>query len=262
MSHSTNIIASLIGIVLFLIGIIFEYDSKVSTAFTGVGASVFATGLVNMLLNWNAPSIELLNTVQEALADHVKILRTNQELELIFTQNDGEITIEKTHKFCLENRSLFSHYRTISMFSDCLTCNSRSQDGFIRIVEPDHNRLENDALESFIKRRNGKEYFTKKYRLPKGKCHSFEFKSRNRMRTRDRLIWTVQDFSESFKVKIINSTKIHERFIVKINHHREQDDSASLDVTSTVDKSEVIAFEISSFILPYQGFEIMWDFSK
>ena len=72
----------------------------------------------------------------------------------------------------------------------------------------------------------------------------------------------MQDLSEKFKVKVVNSTGIQDVFKVKINHHNEQEVLNALNSIPIEENREEIVFEIDSEILPYKGFEIMWHIKR
>jgi hypothetical protein len=118
--------------------------------------------------------------------------------------------------------------------------------------------LEGPLLAGYVTSESGKHVFRKTYDLQPGDKNAFEFRSVDYYRLADRLIWTVQDLSENFFVRIRNQTGRNNVLKVKINHHCEQD---ILDQMKRIEESNEIIFEFNTEILPYQGFEIMWDFS-
>ena len=109
------------------------------------------------------------------------------------------------------------------MFTDSMSWEKPSvNDGFIWIIDPNGMKIEGAELQGQLKHESGKVYFQKTYKLPHGQSNPFEFNSKSLLRKKDRLIWTVQDFSECFKVRILNRTGVQDCFEVKINHHKEK----------------------------------------
>jgi hypothetical protein len=70
------------------------------------------------------------------------------------------------------------------------------------------------------------------------------------------MIWTVQDLADNFRVRIINHTGRQNVFEVKVNHHRE---ALIKDQIKDFPSHHEILIDFNAEILPYQGFEIMWN---
>ena len=144
------------------------------------------------------------------------------------------------------------------MFTDTSPAADINRSGFVLVLEPDGTKLEGSLLASYVTRESGKHMFKKTYNLQPGDKNAFEFRSVDYYRLADRVIWTVQDLSENLRVRIKNQTGRKNVFKVKINHHCEQD---VLDQMKMIEESNEMIFEFNAEMLPYQGFEIMWDFS-
>jgi hypothetical protein len=253
-----NLLASIVGFVLMLVALVFLHSELIALPFSAIGGSILATVIVNYILirKWHGLPITL---IAEALASKTKFMRMEQEAELIFEIDNGLIKLKKRHKYSLENNYIFKKRIELSMFTDSPKARPSDKCGFQAIIEPDGKELIGEALKPFIKHENGKHIFCKEYKLDRGhKNNQFEFHSVAYYRLTDRLIWTVQELSDGFNVRIINKTGIIDPFEVKINHHKECDISVKKTSIDTGDGYEK-RFEIYSEILPYQGFEIMWE---
>ena len=84
---------------------------------------------------------------------------------------------------------------------------------------------------------------------------TFVYETYGFYRPKDRLVWTVQDLSENFKVTII-SDKPLTRFNLKVwvNHHERNNIRLNEDTVRNV-----YTLDFTSPVFPYQGFELYWD---
>lgn len=233
-------------------------NSSLEAPLIGVGGSVLATAIVNWVLTYNLGNIPI-SSIVEALAQKIEFMRTKQEAELTFTLHNDRVRLEKRHRYHLRNTRHYTRPHRISMFTDTSPATDTNKSGFILVLEPDGSQLEGARLAEYVSWEGGKHVFRKKYNLQPGDENAFEFRSVDYYRLNDRLIWTIQDLSEDFQVRIRNQTGRGNLFKVKINHHCEKD---ILDQMTVIDGSNEIIIEFNAEILPYQGFEIMWDFSK
>lgn len=258
MTLSINLITGIIGFALMLAGLVFMRTDVIALPCTGIGGSILATAIVNWIFmrQWHGLPIP---QIAEALAHKTEFMRTRQEAELTFIVDRGRIKLEKRHKYSVRNPSWYKRTYTISVFTDASRAALYDSCGFQIIIEPDGTKLEGDKLQAFIRKEYGKHFFYKTYDLQPGDSNAFEFRSIDYYRLLDRLIWTVQDLSDGFLVRIINKTGISNPFEIKINHHR---DGEILSQLKHLDVAGEIIFEFNSEILPYQGFEIMWDITN
>lgn len=260
-TYSLNLIVGGIGMIIMLVGLLMfdnpKTESVLGTPLTGIGGSVLATAIVNWILTRQLGSIPI-SSIVEALAQKTKFMRTNQEAELTFAYQDGRVRLEKRHLYHLRNTRHYTRPHRISMFTDTSPASDMHRSGFVLVIEPDGTKLEGESLTRYVSFESGKHVFRKTYDLQPGDKNAFEFRSVDYYRLSDRLIWTVQDLSENFRVRIKNQTGQKNVFKVKINHHCEQD---VLDQMKMIEDSNEIIFEFNTEILPYQGFEVMWDFS-
>lgn len=260
-TFSLNLIVGGIGLIIMLVGLLLinypTLEPVLGTPLAGVGGSILATAIVNWILTRQLGSIPI-SSIVEALAQKTEFMRTNQEAELTFTYQDDRVRLEKRHLYYLRNTRHYTRPHRISMFTDTSPASDIHRSGFILVLEPDGTKLEGPSLARYVSFESGKHVFRKTYDLQPGDKNAFEFRSVDYYRLSDRLIWTVQDLSENFRVRIKNQTGWKNVFKVKINHHCEQD---ILDQMKLIEESNEIIFEFNAEILPYQGFEVMWDFS-
>jgi hypothetical protein len=263
-----NTYVILVGIAIVLVGLLFYYadhspDGKsfgwLVIPFTGVGGSVLATGITNQILNVRLFPVAL-HSVFEALAARTKLIRRNHILTLEFQFHEGLVRLTKTHEFVLFNPGA-SLTKELSMYTDTVSWRHETRGRFTRIQEPGGNQLIGDALVPPLidRAKNGKIYFRKTYHFPANEGAAFVFISEEYYRPTDRLIWTVEDFADDFKIYIHNRTGINDSFTIKINHHRESEIMSRKMEHIHQPNHEEIQFGFGTQILPYQGFELMWD---
>lgn len=255
---SLNRDVGVIGLIMTLVGLLLLDTPRASIPLTSVGGSVLATALANWVLTRNLGNFPI-GSIIEALAQKIEFMRTEQEAELTFTLHDDRVKLEKRHLYHLRNPRCYARPHRISMFTDTSPAADTHRSGFVLVLEPDGTKLEGSLLAKHVTLESGKQVFRKTYKLQPGDKNAFEFRSVDYYRLADRLIWTVQDLSENFRVRIRNQTGRNNVPTVKINHHCERD---ILDQMTLIEESNEIIFEFNAEILPYQGFEIMWDFSK
>jgi hypothetical protein len=255
------------SIVLMVLGLVFLRIEIIALPCIGVGGSILATVIVNWMFTryWHGLPIP---QIAEAMAQHTQFMRTEQKAELTFSIDKEKelVRVEKRHSYKLKKHNLFKRNYIISMFTDASILTPSDYGGFKKVKGPDGKKLEGDELKKYIKDEPGKHTFFNKYYLTQGDKqdkidkNKFEFVSYDYYRLLDRLIWTVQDLSDGFTVQIKNKTNIQNPFKIKINHHKEK------EIQSLMEKKEdtlgEIYIEFNSHILPYQGFEIMWNFSE
>jgi|GEM_PF-1493243 len=260
-TQQINFLIGALGLVILLGGIVFEAmdNALVAIPLTGVGASVLATAIVNWVLNRRADN-NLVLSILDALSERSQFIRKDHELDLTFSLKGNEVLLQKVHQYHLYNQTSLERTRKVSMFTDSISWQHTSNaDGFVWIEEPSGTRLEGDSLKQKLDRESGKVCFRKEYKFPSKTSIPFKFYSTSLFRKKDRLIWTVQDFSDRFRVRIVNRTGVCDCIMVKINHHNEEVIKNNIFVNKLVDGSEEIRFDFPTVILPYQGFEVMWD---
>jgi hypothetical protein len=263
MKMNSNIQIALVGSIPMLVGLIFlAHDPSKFSLFvvplTGVGTSIVATGLTSWLITKHFTGVDVTSIVQ-ALKENSAFIRIDHTLEVIFTLSDqNSVTVSGEHSFTLVNQRRRRSRKVFAIYTDLGTWNRSG--GFQSVVEPSGQVLAHNDLVSFVKEVNGKTYFIKSYDINSTSSASFRFHTFGHYRRVDRMIWTVQDLSTDFRVKLINNTGINDAFVIKINHHREKE---ILDSMTTVHKpadgQEIMTIDFNCEVLPYQGFEVMWN---
>lgn len=179
-------------------------DNLFFTIFLSIGASLIAAAFVHWHLSRNISGIPI-HSIIEALARKTEFMRLEQSVELILLldkdNNTPSLRLEKRHKYKLHNPTKANRIKKIEMFTDSSGLN---KNGFCLVIGPSGNQLNGDELQNHIHLINGKYLFKKSYSLVPGSNNQFEFRSAEKYRLTDRLIWTVQDLSNDFKVRIIN----------------------------------------------------------
>jgi len=95
--------------------------------------------------------------------------------------------------------------------------------------------------------------------IPIGENVSFDYYPYGIFRLRDRLIWTFQVMSNGLRLTVKSDTDDKNGFSKYIiNHHNREKIKAGI-ADSQQQNLEVLDF--GDHILPYQGFEISWDFN-
>jgi hypothetical protein len=266
MKFNLNLQIAMYGLIMLLAGLLFlAIDSTrfglIVVPFTGVGASILATGLTSWLITRHLAGVDVAGIVQ-ALADSSFFVRSEHTLELIFSLDaDNNVRMTGEHAFTLMNHRGRRARKTFAIYTDLGNLNKGG--GFESVVEPSGHILQHEALESCMSVVNGKAYFTKHYDINPRSSASFRFNTFGKYRRADRLIWTVQDLSTDFYVRIINNTGIKGAFVVKVNHHREPEILERMTTLSKKsDGQEVIIIDFNCDVLPYQGFEVMWNLDE
>lgn len=258
-SHKVlNVAIGAIGLVSMLLGLLFIAVPALSIPLTGIGGSVLATALVNWVLTQRLESLPITSIV-ETLVRATQFMRINHEVELIFRIEGGMVRLDKRHSYCLRNPSRFIRAHRVSIFDDAPAAHSALSGGFQAVMEPGGTKVEGEALKSYVTTASGKHVFTKTYNLKPGDANEFEFRSYAYYRLSDRLIWTVQELADNFRVRIINYTGDPNAFNIKVNHHHEASIIAQMRDFAA---NHELRIDFNAEILPYQGFEIMWNLGQ
>lgn len=266
MKMNINLMIAFVGLLVLLVGLIFYVSEPnkfgvLVIPLTGVGTSVLATGLTSWLVTKHIGGIDVTSIVQ-ALRENSNFVRMNHTLKIVFTlTQDNVVHLDGEHIFTLVNQKNRLARKTFEIYTDLGGWNKRG--GFRSVVEPSNNVLEGISLTRCIMSANGKTYFTKGYDIPAKSGAIFQFNTFGNYRRVDRLIWTVQDLSMDFTVTLVNNTGIKNAFFIKVNHHRERDIRDRLtNLPASTDGQEIVRLDFKCEVLPYQGFEVMWDFES
>jgi hypothetical protein len=249
-----------LGIIIsFIDGVFFDVVSLVALS---IGASLFATGLANRLLNRRVKDV-ILSSVMSALRAQSELVRYNHRLELRITlHNSEEIMIFGNHRYSYQNPASFPKTRNLVLFTDVGRQGTERKGGYER-VRIGKELLEGTKLEKYITEQNNKVYFSKPIKIEKMKPLDLQIETYGLYRLRDRLVWTVSELSEGFDIKVVNETNMSGEIDFKINHHnesliRDQIEDKSFKFTAREEK----AIHFNSEVLPYQGFEMIWSFNN
>lgn len=258
--RSTNFIG-IIGIIFIFTGILFSiYNNVLGSIIIGIGTSTFSAVIVTKIVTPDVGAIPVSNII-EALSEKTKFIRTEQTAVLTFKICGDYIKVEKRHEYKLKNPRDRDLYHTVSMYTDKSPDESLPSVGLTYISGSDEKTFNSDELENggFIKKIDGKWVFNREYLIRHRNDNKFVFCSTQYYRLTDRLIWTIEELSRDFKVTIFNLTDNKDPFYIKINHHQEKIIRGKIKSIGIEGNKE---FRFDSEILPYQGFEIMWDLAQ
>jgi hypothetical protein len=259
LSHKAlNFAIGTAGLVSMLLGLLFLQFPMFAIPLTGIGGSVLATALVNWILTRRMERIPVTSIV-ESLVRATQFMRINHEVELIFRVEDDMVRLDKRHRYSLRNPGRYIRPHLVSIFDDLPAVHSSRRGGFQVVVEPGNNTLDGEALKNYVREERGKYVFNKTYNLQPGDANDFEFRSYAYYRLADRLIWTVQELADNFRVRIINQTGNAKAFDIKVNHHREASINEQL---RDLGQNHELLIDFNAEVLPYQGFEVMWDLGR
>jgi hypothetical protein len=117
-----------------------------------------------------------------------------------------------------------------------------------------------DELLKWVERESdgSKMRFERPYNFRAGEGNLFLVVTNGDFRFNDRLIWTVQHLSRDFKVVVEDRTNLIGDVRVKINHHREAETTIRPAHVGDVPTKR---WEYVGDVLPFQGFELTWDFT-
>lgn len=262
-SKFPNFVIGAVGLILLLLGLIFHNVDSTKWAnfiipLTGVGGSVFATALTNLILNRRLEGLPII-AVAQALSEHTKLLRKQHQLKLQFTLEDNMIKATRCHEYTLYNPGLLPRRYLVSMYTDTTSWNHDNRGEFTLVLEPSGYKLQGEELQRHTSRENGRVYFRKEYIFQHGESRPFRFYSTEYYRKQDRHIWSVEQLSEDFKVTIENDTGVKGALRIRIRHHRAIEIDREMIHRDEPGGREEFMFSFGSEVLPYQGFEIMWD---
>jgi hypothetical protein len=274
----------LIGIIVIVIGI-YVYNCNVDlvevvASLISVGASAIIAAVIKLIYDGEIYYNKIAEKAYKRIKCYAKTVRYNHTLELTLTNasinGKNMVKVEGVHKYDLKNVSLF---RAFDEYMEIYTDIGRQGDsqigGFVKITV-DGKTLESSELRAAISYKNHKQYFEYPIKIKRNEKKSFEYHTLGLFSCKDRLIWTVQDLSEDFEIIIINRTNnivesfdvpdkdIKNEIVFKINHDQEFNINKNINqihkeyVSNKWEDVYIIKFGYE--VLPYQGFEMSWDF--
>ena len=224
-----------------------------------MGGSALATAVTNLILNRRLESLPII-AVAQALSEYTKLLRKHHQLTLRFTLEDNLVRSTRCHEYTLYNPGLLPRRHLVSMYTDATSWDHDNRGGFTLVSEPSGHQLQGEELQRHTSREDGRVYFRKEYVFQHGESRPFVFYSTECYRKQDRLIWSIEQLSEDLKVTIENNTGVKDALRIRIRHHKAAEiDREKIIHRNGTESREEFMFSFGSEVLPYQGFEILWD---
>lgn len=260
--HIILLSASLvITVIAALVGAFFTTSNFVCVLLSGIAGSVISTALTNWILTKRFEHLPITSIIH-ALADRTKFARKDQKLKLEFRLTGDEVVVHAVHTFQLFNPSFTAKRRLVSIFTDAPRWSRSSEPTGFTLVRDSGGTLQGEELKKYLRDENSKQCFEKDYVLPPGDSIAFTFHILERYRLRDRMMWTIQDLSSDLHITLVNYTGRSNPFNIKLHHHNESEVLKQIRTEAIeFDGREETTIEFDSEILPFQGFEIMWDFT-
>ena len=243
-----------------------------------------------------ANEVKVINNVTLEILGIQSLTRRKQHIEIDFETETNYVKATITHFFHYREDSKSGQTCPITIFSDfkgSIPSNEKiRRHDFIPDFYFDYIRvntkkiLEWNALEhreELCYPKWGKLYFSGEFTFPQawGEEIGFEFKIKNTYRLYDRLVWTFQECSDcpvtidlSLKTSCIQLKRLVNgqgtEFYLRIDHplvekiieehNRKYPDQ--IDVKTGEIKVDTLNFSINKPVLPFQGFEILWDLTE
>lgn len=275
------------GLAVVVIGIfiLINFDLNyigIAGTLISIGGTAALTALTKFVYDIEFRRNEVAYKAYKRLKKYAQIVRRDHTLKLILEKVESKdcfdkpmIRVRGVHKYKLFNnsfvRSLLVH---IEIYTEIgRQCGESKSGGFERILVDNIPLSDYELRESLVKKRH-RQYLELKTAIKKRKEIQFEYHTYGNFSLKDQLIWTVQDLSENFHIEITNKTgysirqfdtnedKNNNEIIFKINHHHENLISQDKIIYSKDDDgNDIYNISFDSEILPYQGFEMSWNFS-
>jgi hypothetical protein len=264
-SRVTNIVIGVIGLVMLLLGILFQViglSVGLYIPFTGVGGSILATAIVSTITSMKMRELVFVSIIR-ALKEATKFVRTSHKLTLELELKDGGVKIKAEHEFAYHNDELYTRSKHMKIYTDA---GVNGEGGFSYLKNSEGKIISGDELKSKVKAKYNKVYYEDTYSIAPRETKDFLFATYGMYDLNDRILWAVQDFSDNMEVVIKDFTGIYEEsekyLKIKVNHHNEDEIMKNVHRNHDEVGHDVITFRFDSEILPYQGFEIYWEYKK
>ena len=222
----------------------------------GLGASLLASGVAARLISNQVVGLDIAEAI-EALRGTSPLVRSNQTIEITLRAKDSTISAKAEHRF--EVLSSFNRRRSITLRLYTDVARWGSDGGFSCVVEPDGTALRDEDLGHFVREVSGRPQFEKTYNFRPGVPEGLVVETFAAFRLRDRLIWTIEQISRDLRVRVNDYTGLEGQVDVKINHHRSREISEGIRRRTSRD-GQVSEFAFIGAVLPYQGFELQWEY--
>jgi hypothetical protein len=92
-----------------------------------------------------------------------------------------------------------------------------------------------------------------------GDTESFIYHIYGIYRLHDRLVWAIEDLSDSFTLEVENKTGIDGKILFSFQHH---DRATIMENIGWNEELTHCRIEFPSVNLPYEGFEMVWEFTE
>jgi len=271
--HIINIAFIFIGLAVVAPGIYLATNSSVGTiqftigiALVPVGTSATISAIKELINEIDFIHNEVVALAYKVIKEYMRIVRYEHKLELELTHDlsTNMIAVTGKHEYVLKNLSIFHKLKhTVSIYTD-IGRQSDPKTGGFKYVRIGTAKFDGAELEDHIVIKHQKKYFIRDIAIDKrklgkkGNSLSFEYQTFGVYCLQDRLIWTVQDLSHDFTVVVKNRTPFNKSLMFKFNHSNEE--KVIQNGLSRIGSGEY-KFSFGAPILPYQGFEMAWDFS-
>jgi hypothetical protein len=229
--------------------------------------SIGGTGLISAVFRF-FPRIEFIRNklvprAYKRFKEYAKRTRTRQSLSLLMTKTNHEghpaIEITGVHKYSIKNySSLMKLNYALRIYTDIGRKGQQNTGGF-KHVEIGQESFEGESLRQKLSydRDTTKETFKHPVTIGKGDTENFVYHIYGIYQLHDRLVWAIEDLSDSFTLKVENKTGIDGKILFSFQHH---DRATIIENIEWNKESTFCKIEFPSVNLPYEGFEMVWEF--
>ena len=220
----------------------------------GIGASMIASALVTRLVASHVFGLDVADAV-EALRGASPLTRSDQTITIYLDVVGDQVLVVAEHPFALHAAAPFPHKERFHLYTDRVPWGSDA--GFRFVLEPNGNVLKDEALAACVSLSDDRRkwQFRKEYRFSPREPSKFVIETFGCFRLSDRLIWTVEQISSDFTLRVVDRREPAGWLCVRVNHHRANDVVRSERPTNGWTMRCV---EFRGEVLPYQGFELQW----
>lgn len=281
------LIVPFLGIIVIVIGVIVYIGNtnliEVMAALVSVGTATILTFIAKLFDDGELYYNKVAGKAYKRLKYYAKTVRYNHTLLLVLkdaTENTVKgrraIKVEGVHKYELKNVSWFKPIdEHMEIYTDIGRQENSRKGGFEKIYI-DGKELPSSEVRSSKGEKGHKKYFEYPLKIQRNGKRTFEYHTSGIFFSNDRLIWTVQDLSQNFEITVVNKTSstvktfdtpekdISNEIIFKINHDQENEIKIIPEHRIISEKvcEDVYTINFGFEVLPYQGFEMSWDFKK
>jgi hypothetical protein len=244
--------------------------------------SILSAIIINFVWAFNMNIIDdrVMTFYNEALGTHSQ-KRYEQRIEINFSydNNSGTLKASITHTFDYKKSEIgktcemriFSDFRGEIPKEDRLKDPQFTPDFYFKQAGTDAKHLKWANLEDRAKLcnvENGKLLYTDDSTvLNENTDTHFRFEIRNKYKPHDRMVWNFQDHSDCVTIVVNRDNSCKDKlFYFRLNHPNAKliMESFQKSQSGSVRENDGLItgnlnFEINRAVLPYHGFEILWD---